>query len=582
VTGSWLLDLCEPRDDFRFVRGVLLAHDVDWALVTDVIAPALTGVVGSELSAMYRTARGVEGAELLVLGCAGRETLGPLHTWARFASVFGRTQHAKVGVLQFQRDGGTATKTRAYVASANLTRGGLLRNRELFVVDEITGQHRRNSLVADVFNVLGALSRASATAPPVSADLAAMLRKMRASTPSSKGAKQLVHSVGAERNLLRQIIPPRGRTTQRILIVSPGHAINGTALAQRLEDLGLLSHRPRVDIYTGLNGPDQLAVFSPSFIAGLRRRGVTVELHGVPSAEIVDGRSRNRPLHAKLVATVDDREDVLCIAGSANCSPAGWLGKNRETMVLQHGKAKDLERLISELGARPKAFDPVAPPPQPTSAAPAGNPPAGLPILGSLRRQGDDLIGSINLAGLTKDGSKVVGVRLGGQKVPVMELARGLVIPERNAVIEVTVEHRDGAKQIFRFQLGGGLPEWDPHLWRADPDDPPDRTDAWLLALIGDLLGASSVAAHGAHKGGNSPSSASDDAYRVPLARRLALVARHQRALRGSVLADELVRAIDEYFVGDERAVALSLVTDRPTADGTLLAALNDVVTGRV
>jgi hypothetical protein len=445
------------------------------------------------------------------------------------------------------------------------------------VVDEITGQHRRNSLVADVFNVLGALSGASDMAPSVSADLAATIRKMRAATPNSKAAKQLVHSVGGEQGMLKRIVPPPGRSVRRIVIVSPGHSINGSALAQHFGDLGLLSDQPQVDIYTGLDGPDQLPIFSPSFIAGLRHRGATVELHGVPGAEIVDGRSQNRPLHAKLIATVDDQEDALSLAGSANCSPSGWLGKNREAMVLQHGTARHLDRLISELRAKPKAFDPVAPPPQATSAASSGNPPAGLPVLDSLRRQGDDLIGSISLAGLMKDGSKVVGVRLGGRKIIVEALARDLQIPERNAVIEVTVEHADGTKQTFRFQLGGGMPEWHPHLWRADPDDVPDRTDAWLLALIGDLRTASSKAGHKS----NFLPSAADDAYRVPLYRRLALVARHHRALQDSLAKDDLVQAIDRYFVGQERAVALSLVTNQPAADGAILAALNDVVTGR-
>ena len=121
------------------------------------------------------------------------------------------------------------------------------------------------------------------------------------------------------------------------------------------------------------------------------------------------------------------------------------------------------------------------------------------------------------------------------------------------------------------------MPEWHPHLWRADPDDVPDRTDAWLLALIGDLRTASSKAGHKS----NFLPSAADDAYRVPLYRRLALVARHHRALQDSLAKDDLVQAIDRYFVGQERAVALSLVTNQPAADGAILAALNDVVTGR-
>jgi hypothetical protein len=584
LTGSWLLNLCEPPEEFRFVRGVLLAYDVDWPFVTDVIAPALTGVVGGDRNATYRTARAIEGAELLVLGCAGRATLGPLHTWARFASVYGRTQHAKVGILQYQREGGLTTKTRAYVASSNLTRSGILRNREVFVVDEITGQTRRDSLVIDVFDALGALSEASALAAPDSADLAAMLKKMRAATSSnSKAGRQLVHSIGAERALLRRIVPPASRTTKRIVIVSPGHSVNGVALAQHLKDIGLLTDRPRVDIYTGLDGPGQGPVFSPSFIDDLRRRGMTVELRGVPGLEVVDGHPRSRPLHAKLVATVDDREDVRSLVGSANCSPTGWLGRNREVMVAQEGKADDLERLIAELGAGRKGFDPVAPLPEPAWGGSGGNPPAGLPILGSLRRQGDALMGTVDLAPLWKDGSKPVSIRLGAERVTVSELARGVRIPERNAVVEVTVQHGDGAKQTFLFQLGGGMPEEHPHLWRADPDDPPERTDAWFLALFGDLLAASFAGTHGGGKEGKlSPSSGGDDAYRVPFERRLALIARHHRESGQLVPPDELARAINEYLEGDERLVALSLFTNQPAADGTLLPALNDVAAGRV
>jgi len=338
-----------------------------------------------------------------------------------------------------------------------------------------------------------------------------------------------------------------------------------------------------VDIYTGLDGPDQCPVFSPSFINDLRRRDMTVELHGVPGVEVVDGHPRSRPLHAKLVATVDDREDVRSLVGSANCSPAGWLGRNREVMVAQEGKADDLERLIAELGAGPKGFDPVAPVPEPAWEDSAGNPPAGLPILGSLRRQGDALMGTVDLAPLWKDGSKPVSLRLGDVRVTVDELARGVRIPERNAVIEVTVQNGDGAKQTFLFQLGGGMPDRYPHLWRADPDDPPERTDPWFLALFGDLLAASFAGTRGHGKGGKrSTSSDGDDAYRVPFERRLALIARHHRELGQLVPPAELARAINEYLEEDERLVALSLFRDQPVADGTLLAALNDVAAGRV
>jgi hypothetical protein len=411
-----------------------------------------------------------------------------------------------------------------------------------------------------------------------------MLKKMRAATSSnSKAARQLVHSIGAERALLRRIVPPASCTTKRIVVVSPGHSVNGIALAQHLKDIGLLTDRPRVDIYTGLDGPGQGPVFSPSFIDDLRRRGMTVELRGVPGLEVVDGHPRSRPLHAKLVATVDDREDVRSLVGSANCSPAGWLGRNREVMVAQEGKADDLERLIAELGAGRKGFDPVAPLPEPAWGGSGGNPPAGLPILGSLRRQGDALMGTVDLAPLWKDGSKPVSIRLGAERVTVSELARGVRIPERNAVVEVTLQHGDGAKQTFLFQLGGGLPEEYPHLWRADPDDPPERTDAWFFALFGDLLAAlfAGMRGHG-KKGKLSPPSDGDDSYRVPFERRLALIARHHRELGQLFPPDELARAINKYFEGDERLVALSLFTNQPAADSKLLAALNDVAAGRV
>jgi hypothetical protein len=83
-------------------------------------------------------------------------------------------------------------------------------------------------------------------------------------------------------------------------------------------------------------------------------------------------------------------------------------------------------------------------------------------------------------------------------------------------------------------------------------------------------------------KGKLSPPSDGDDSYRVPFERRLALIARHHRELGQLFPPDELARAINKYFEGDERLVALSLFTNQPAADSKLLAALNDVAAGRV
>lgn len=583
MTNDSLLDLCAPPEGYRFVRGVWITHDVDWVLVTDTIAPLLAGVVGENPRRRYRTARAIEGADLLVLASAGRETPGPIHTWARLVTVHGRVQHAKMAVLQFQRVTGAAVVTRAFVASANVTRGGLLHNRELFVSDEVSGQSRRPSIVPDVLDALRQLAAAEGLPPAVATDLKSSLRSISDALPSRVSrARQLRHSLSSPLPLVDAVKPPGRRSARRLVMVSPGHALDGDRLVEHLASIGLVAPGVSVEIHTGggVNGDrGGVASFSPTFVERLRRLGALVSLHVVPEVEQVGERDRRRPLHAKLVATVDSAGDVLALVGSANCSTSGWLGGNREAMVLQRSDEKTLNGLLAELGATPAAPTPVSPPPVPARESPAP-PPPGLPGFEPRRTAGGDLVGPINLDVFKTDGCRIVAAYLGGHSVAVEDLEAGIVpIPERNAVLVLQIRTRSGAVYEYRFQLGGGAPERNPSIWTTDPDEPPERVDAWLTALLGDVQ----MAAHRPPKPpGCTGKPTSDDTYRIPLQRRLALIARHRDDLRRAVLPGELRKAMNNLLEDPvERKVAEALLFETIPGNGPLLAAVHDVARGR-
>ncbi len=214
--------------------------------------------------------------------------------------------------------------------------------------------------------------------------------------------------------------------------------------------------------------------------------------------------------------------------------------------------------------------------------AEAQDPPPALPVFEPWRTAEGKLVGRISLTAFTQAGFTIVEAILGGVTVRVEDLEAGVAaIPERNAVLVLRIKKGSGKSCEYRFQLAGGMPSNNPLIWRCDPDDPPERVDAWLTALLGDVRAAGSpTRPTGAP--GKAATTETDDAYRVPLQRRLSLIARHRNELRNAVSADTLRSAINDLLKDpNERKVAEMLLFETTDGKSPLLEAARDVASGR-
>ena len=75
-----ILELVAPPDNHVFHAGIWLSHDVDWRAVTDLLAPALTGVItaGRRQILETRAAVATDDPGLVVFHPGDRFTGGPV------------------------------------------------------------------------------------------------------------------------------------------------------------------------------------------------------------------------------------------------------------------------------------------------------------------------------------------------------------------------------------------------------------------------------------------------------------------------------------------------------------------------
>lgn len=586
-----LTELVTSPAGYRFHAGVWLTHDLDWAAMCDLIAPALTGVTTTGPRRIQETRAGVDlVAPGLIILHAGRETFtaGPVLPWASEVAVGGRRQHAKLAILQYRADKGQHLRTKALVTSANLTYPGLTSNLEVVTWDEI-GQGSSPFLGKDLLAEVIELAK-TITAPPTR--FTKVIKALKVGLASTKKT-QLVQS---SLNDQRPMIPKRHHAdgpARRIVIVSPAFAGNSdTRAAKALSSW--CEPGTEVQIHTQFRGTALQAtkgktglVLSAGLVKTLEKTGAKVTKYAIPTR--ADNDSPDRRLHAKAIAIIKGDGSAWVLTGSANCTGPGLNGENREVMVCRPTDAATAKAMIESIGSVPYNGDPTAPEPKqpkPTTP-PAPVVTATFEIDTAARADERTWPGTLTVE---VDGDHS-SIRYGSIRLKPGVSTPVLLDAERGSV-QVRVDGK-----LHQVQIQVQTPEGQPEFWkRITPEQGVDRPDQGLLRLLADVRQATTIKSAPGSKSPKGPGLA-DDGYRIPLSQRLVLLARYRTALR-ELTSGEMEALLDNYIDSrsdheakknqraEEIAAARRIVTSihhaydptAPSVAGSLFGALSAAV----
>jgi hypothetical protein len=566
-----VLDLCRPPHGFVYRTGIWLSHDVDMAMVADTVAPVLADTSDPDPQRRRRLAAAArEGdAELVVLGRASRLWQVTAFPWATFVPVGGRVQHAKCGVLQFAKPSSSKRITRAFVTSANLTRGGLS-NREVLVWEEAGSQKTGPTLARDLIRVMRTLT--VSLSDESRGRVRSVLKALAAGLPSSSPAGCIVESLSNSQPLLAGIATKASKPADRLVIVSPPFAGDADHKAA-VHLLPWVQLGTRVDVYTGVEAehgatlhPSCRPAFSSAVLEMLAAAsGAKVQVWGVPTYD-TDGR--RRPLHAKVIAAVHG-DSATVVAGSANCTGRGLGGENRELVVRQDWPLQRLEAWIGELDAI--RFDGEVESPAPREE-PNALPAALVEVTASFVPDSGQRVGRGKWRGTLRlgppDRPGALRILYRGARVP-NRSEQHFVLWEREAWLTAVVGKSERRVPIVVHAL-------DPDFWETSPDSE-DGEDPVLLALLRALRPSSTP--QSSHQGSQAGDGAGlgtglDDRYRIEPRQALTLFARKRVQLR-EWLTDGLGSGGKDLFPEEaERRVAEALLGSSPQSSSTLLGSL--------
>ena len=550
-----ILELVAPPDNHVFHAGIWLSHDVDWRAVTDLLAPALTGVItaGRRQILETRAAVATDDPGLVVFHPGDRFTGGPVLPWAGERKVSGRRLHAKAALLQYRSIRG-AVRTRVLVGSGNLTRAGLASNLEVLTWDEIQ-RGSRAFLGVDLLREIKRLAQELEPDSRTKEVLTALTGGLKTASPTG----ELMSSLTRQGRLVpeRKHKDPAARA---VYVVSPGFAGDNDrqAAAALASWCGPDTH---VHLYTGFTGSKKRAgaateglVLSRGLVDGLRRTGAAVTVHAIPEQD-EDGATRR--LHAKAVAVESANGRAHLWSGSATCTGPGLLGKNRELMVHQVTTADRVRKLLESLEAVEYRGELTAPPPTQRADKVKPSPQVTVTfVIGSGNRvDGPTWTGTM----IASADTPVRGVKVfyNGREVPMGEPVELEISPDRGSV-EVRVGESTRIVQIEVHR-----PPAEEEFWQnLTPEKKIDRPDAELERLLDDLdrAGRGVATKTGTDTSGTARPSPVDGGFVIPLTQRLVLVARHRAAL-ARWPREEVEKILDRYI--DNRTE-----TERKQGDG--------------
>jgi hypothetical protein len=550
-----LLELCEPPAGTIFTCGAWVTHDLSHDAVASLLAPTLVGVESSAPLRRRQEARAAENRQLLVFAAHDRVHGGPHLPWATIIRVKPPRLHAKFAVLQFKKEHSDEVITRAIVMSANLTRGGLTKNRELVVWEDFRGSRNDGTLATALIRELRVLQTESGL--PTSNETITLLSRH---APKSATNEEIYSTVGTRRRLLAPLdhLGP----VDEIVIVTPafaGESSTGPAEALR----PFVSSETRVSIYAEASSLTETSrstsfdiPFSSTVLAELRKMAKEVRLFGVPrfvSHDRPDGLIERR-LHAKMIALVKDEEARLLV-GSANLTSPALNGDNRELMVEVLGTRTWLEELLESLDARAHSGSITTP----GVTAPAADV-EPLPEITARfemdfgqRASSSQWVGTLFLE--WDEGQPPSRLEYLCRPCEITEQQR-FKLYETQSYLAVFFGDKRGTVEI------AVVPPSVPGFWQAlEPVDPVEARDVGFMRLLFDLRRASVGGRRGSAIAGERTKKASTDKFDLPLTQRLVLLARNRKRLNDWLSFGVLADALKEYIEDEaEHACAEALL----------------------
>lgn len=569
-----LLDAITPDPGYHFTSGVWCTHDLTVSAVNDWLLPALTGIQSRERLTLAAAPSNLAPGALLVLAAADRiTTAGLLPDAVTVLPVHGRRQHAKVAILRYESVRRQSRRWYALtiVASANLTHGGLSRNRELIAVERVD-QRSTSPTIATA--ALAAIRTLRDEVPSHRrAVLARRLTELHRGLPPSRGASSVVHSLDGPPEQPFPAYIAKG-PAERLLLIGPAFAADDSDVASLLTSV--LDARTHVDLVVdgGASRDDlrhgRARVRVPSrLLSGLKRVASSVTVHATPT----DGDAASgRRLHGKTVMA-QYGDSALMLVGSVNITRTGLAGRNRELAVVANVTGADaIERELELVQAvmvpttclsRVSRSDSTLPPTVSPSAAPLMA--VFIPDQGQHFGLGV-ISGVLTVEGvgprtvITVDGARVQ-LKHGQARVqfdPVHGLLRIASGPRAGVTVVVSVSPSDGGA-----------------FWQV-PADIGSRRDDPLLALL--QADVERAVKRSQRRGDGRPTAGGNDAFSLPGNVRLNALVRHRNVL--ATYDREQQDAIVSELFHDDRAECdvATAVMQASRGDQVVLAQRNPLV----
>ncbi len=488
-TPASVLDAVCPPHGYRFEAGVWLTHDLAVSSVNDLLLPALAGVHATERG-LHRAAPGdVDPWALLICAAADRiNAQGLLPDAVRVLPVAGRRQHAKAAVLHYLRSGptslGPAALTRTLVTSANITAGGLTRNRELVVIQTVGSDTKGTALLPELLASFRGVREDLPSHARTWLD-AQLTRLTQLTNGSVRSTQSISHSIGKARTI--SFTEGFGATSAgRILLVGPAFAADTSDVALLLDpligtstvvDLVVGSRRTAAQLRRGTGTVE----VPTGLLVGLRKRSHHVTVYAIPATDSVAGI--NRVLHGKTIL-VQRGETITQMAGSANLTLRGLGGGNRELVVfIDRPDLGSTDHELKTLGAievkERSITAPVDRPPLPDLIDPSAAPLLAMFVPDSGQNAGNaSLTGTLSVTGTGHSPSFIV---VDGHRITLTN-GQAQVTLSSGSVITTTASDRARDILVTLTPLEGRA------FWTSIPGDVRLRdTDPLLTRLLSDV-----------------------------------------------------------------------------------------------
>lgn len=581
MTEASLLDLVAPPPGYAFTCGVWLTHDISAQAVNRWLVPALVGMgVDSTSTAVAGAPAALLPGALTVVAAGDR-----INTAAAYPDVVtliphvdgARRLHAKVAVLSYTRTNakaGTATGgTLTLVTSANITRGGLTRNREVFAAEWLPSNSGRPCLAFPVLQALRAFKNSMPTSRQKTV-LGSRIEELWKSLPSKATGQAgvLAESLTAmpaiplHQELLEQYVDPDAVT--RVTLIGPAFADDHADVATHLAWMLRPGVKVNLVVDTHLGAQDirkhggHVAV-PTGLLDGLKAR-VGAENVEILASAANDPSGATRRLHGKAI-TVHADDGAYSVVGSGNITVRGLTGRTREMVVLvdHHGPHDP----TADLNCVTVPADQIVATTR-HDTLPDGVAATEVPLMAVFYPDPGQHAGVTALKG-----TLVVADR----KTGTIELPDGSIVRLIDGEAEVTLDPGDlrltwqgtGASRRLAITIEPDYQEF----WSGVPLDlTPTPVDP-LLALLQHDIARALRPPKGAKGAGHAHA---DDGFHLPLNNRLNVLTRYRGALE-SLAPDRLDTILRQFFDDEpEHRVATTVaLARRGTASGTGYAFLD-------